>query len=314
MQTQTHSIKRHLVRAYLLPLAAICALIVTLPSVASDTTQIEQSLKVSEGGLLRFKMIEGNIQFKGWDKDEVMIKGSLGHTNNELEFYNDGDETVIKIETDRRNYTSFNNSHGIKLDIYMPASKRLLAQSTSGDFEIQGLTGGIKVKNVSGDIAIADSEGAVRAYSSSGDITLKNTDGDIHVESISGDVEAQGQITRFEVSTISGDLEAVLKGVTNQVEVDSVSGDIELTLNLDPKGSFRSSTVSGDVDLLFDQSKVSAHFDLSTGPGGNIDNNLTQDKPQETWVKAEMVEFKIGSGSALVNIETVSGQISVAKK
>ena len=195
----------------------------------------------------------------------------------------------------------------------MPANSQLFAQSTSGDFEIDGVKGGVKAKNVSGDIDISNSAKSIEAYSSSGDISLNKCNGEIHVETVSGDLDASVNSRRFEASTISGDIDVML-GKTDRVEVSSVSGDLDMQLELEKHGSIEASTVSGDVDLVFNQKNVNARFDIVTGPGGDIDNGLTNDRPETSWVQSEMLEFKVGNGEAHVELETVSGSVAVRKR
>ena len=293
------------------------ASLLLVPAIAQANNQkIDESLKAAEGGQLRFKIVDGDVDFKHWDKQTIRVVGELGDNNQQLVFFNDGTETVIKIETEKGYYNRSHNGWSgsdTKLEVFMPADTKLFAQGTSGDFSINGLTNGVKVKNVSGDISIFNSQLSIEAYSSSGDIRLENCQGEIHVEAVSGDVDAVVNANRFEVSTISGDLMASI-GNAERVEVSSVSGDIELELALADSGTVEGSTVSGDIELVFNQRTLNAHFDLTTGPGGDIDNGLTADRPKESWVQAEILEFKVGKGSALVELETVSGTIEVLKK
>lgn len=288
----------------------------TFAAQASSSLNIDQSLAVTAGGQVRFKILDGDVQFVGWDKNTVQVQGRLRSESDELVFKNDGADILIHIET---KHSSYHSDHGhdsyrssTKLTVYMPASTPLFAQGTSGNFEITGIKAGVRAKNVSGDIDIHDSASRIEAYSASGDITVLNSQGEVLVETVSGDLQAQVQSKRFSASTISGDIEAEL-GNAERVQLSSVSGEVTALMNLSNAGSVEASTVSGDIDLVFNQSKLDAHFDITTGPGGDIRNKLTDDRPSQSWIESELLEFKVGKGTAQIELETVSGSITVSK-
>ncbi|MDG1906224.1 MAG: DUF4097 family beta strand repeat-containing protein [Arenicella sp.] len=307
---------KHL-KTTLLAAGTSALLMLSMTAHADSEREIEQELAVADGGQVRFKIIDGDVSFKTWNKDLVKIKGHLGKKSDELIFKADGVDSIIKVESKGHNYYGKNGyNHGggnTELEITMPENSQLFAQSTSGDFEIDGVKGGVKAKNVSGDIEISNSSKSIEAYSSSGDIVLNKCSGEIHVETVSGELDANVDSDRFEASTISGDIDLVM-GKTDRVEVTSVSGDLDLQLELNKHGSIEASTVSGDVDLVFNQKDVNARFDIVTGPGGEIENGLTDDRPETSWVQSEMLEFKVGKGEGHVELETVSGSVAVRKR
>ncbi|MEO0367418.1 MAG: DUF4097 family beta strand repeat-containing protein, partial [Pseudomonadota bacterium] len=278
--------------------------------------EVNQSLPAAEGGKVRFKIVDGNVTFKGWDQNEVRVTGQLGANTKGLVFENDGAETLIKVETDKdyfNNNRYFQGSPDTELSIFMPENSWLFANSTSGDVQIDGLKAGSKTKNVSGDITISNSGKYVKAYTSSGDVKVYKCTGEVHIETVSGDIDAEVQARRFEATTISGDVEGWI-GDTYRVEMSSVSGDLEVAMNLADDGSIEASTVSGDIELLFKQEEINAYFDMDTGPGGEIENNITDSKATGSWAGSEDLELKLGKGSAVVELETMSGTIEIAQR
>lgn len=285
--------------------------------IAGEGRVVDESVEAMSEGHVRFKIIDGDVSFKSWNKQLVKITGRLGHEDDELILKNDGKDTTIKVESKgHRHYNKKGYNYGgsnAKLEVYMPANSHLFAQSTSGDFKIDGMQGGIKAKNVSGDIEISNSTKSIKAYSSSGDIVLDECSGEFHVETVSGELEANVQADRFEASTISGDIDAKV-GKTERLVLSSVSGDMDVVLELADEASLEASTVSGDIDLMFDQDTLDAHFMITTGPGGDISNRLSNDKPETSWIHSEMLEFKLASGESHIELETVSGSIDLQKR
>ncbi len=285
-------------------------------SLASSENYIDQVLEVNPGGQVRFKILDGDVRFIGWAKNTVQVTGRLRGNSDQLVFKNDGADTIINIET---KHSSYYDNHGhdrygssSELEIYMPANTQLFAQGTSGDFDITGINAGIRAKNVSGDIDIRASAGRIEAYSASGDISVLNAQGELLLETVSGDLVAKANSKRFSASTISGDIDAQIDNA-ERLQLSSVSGEVTVSLALENNGSVEASTVSGDIDLVFTQSKLDAHFDITTGPGGDIRNKLTDDKPSESWIESEMLEFKVGNGASQIELETVSGTIKVSQ-
>lgn len=152
-------------KTILLSVGITSLLVCSINSYASGRT-IDESLKVVEGGQLRFKILDGDVDFIVWDKQIVKVTGKLTDNNQELVFYNDGTDTVIKIESEKGYYNRSKHSWSSsdnEFKVYMPATTMLIAQSTSGDFAVDGLKAGVKAKNVSGDITIVNSGSTIEA-------------------------------------------------------------------------------------------------------------------------------------------------------
>ena len=47
----------------------------SMVTIASSEREIERELAVADGGQVRFKIIDGDVSFKTWDKELVRIKG-----------------------------------------------------------------------------------------------------------------------------------------------------------------------------------------------------------------------------------------------
>jgi hypothetical protein len=69
--------------------------------------------------------------------------------------------------------------------------------------------------------------------------------------------------------------------------------------------------VSGDIVLKFKNKTVNARFDLDTGPGGDIENSITNDRPDSSFIGSEEISFTSGNGDGSVELNTMSGTIEL---
>ena len=73
-------------------------------------------------------------------------------------------------------------------------------------------------------------------------------------------------------------------------------------------------SVSGDLTLVF-RGEVSARISAETGPGGDIENGLSMDKPEkERYVGSETLDIKVGNGGADIDASLISGTIRFARE
>ncbi len=94
---------KHL-KTTLLAAGTSALLMLSMTAHADSEREIEQELAVADGGQVRFKIIDGDVSFKTWNKDLVKIKGHLGKKSDELIFKADGVDTIIKVESKGHNY------------------------------------------------------------------------------------------------------------------------------------------------------------------------------------------------------------------
>jgi hypothetical protein len=152
-----------------------------------------------------------------------------------------------------------------------------------------------------------------------------NEDVEVHVRvpagvrfaanTVSGDVEVSGLTGDVEAHSVSGDVRVSTRG---SVEAGSVSGDLELTMGrLPDHGSLEFKTVSGDVDITL-PSDAGAELHAST-LSGDIDSDFPLEMSgrnhNRSWVQVgQRARATIGGGGARLDVETVSGDISVHRR
>ncbi|MBM7072345.1 DUF4097 family beta strand repeat protein [Shewanella sp. 202IG2-18] len=296
-----------------------------LPLSTLAAEQVNKTLDVSTMPTVHIEIIRGNIDIETWNKPQVKVTGTLDEKSEGLLFERNEDSIRIKDKLPRRLNDS--NAKGSNLVIMVPRKVNLDADGVSTDFQLGKLEGDIDVETVSGNVNATQINGASTLSSVSGNINAANLSGKIKFSAISGtikDTNSNGRVRYtlvsgnlvstsnaedIEAELISGELEAQFSKV-KQLEVRVVSGDAQIKLPGDIE-RVRAESVSGDIELSFSK-KPSASFEFDGGPGGDISNRLTHDKPKkQKYTRAESLSFSTGKASASVKMSTISGELTV---
>ena len=271
---------------------------------------INQTLAADKQGNVKIRVVSTDLEVVAWEKAEVRVVGELDDDIEEFIFEKSGNSILIEVRPENNSshhWGGYDNAH---LTIHVPSGSSVQSTAVSSDFTAIGVHGGLDATTVSGDIELSDITNGVEAESVSGDIELAKGGGKMKLTSVSGDITAVGKAQQFVVQTVSGDIEASI-GKSDFVDLNSVSGDIEISFELAKDGRVDGSTVSGDIVLNFQNKTVNARFDLDTGPGGDIENSITRDRPDSSFIGSEEISFSSGNGDGSVELNTMSGTIEL---
>jgi hypothetical protein len=296
------SVKRELVKVTELALIGVLAGSFSAASNAGD--DVDELRSIPPDSLVRIHNTRGELYVTGWDRDEARVEGELDDLAEGLQFEVDGDQVLIRVTMPDRD---IDHGDGSDLAISLPAGVQLQIESVSSDIKLRGFTGAVAIRTVSGDVA-ADEIGALTHVNTmSGDITLSDGNGSVKVMTTSGDVDVSLSASDISVDSVSGDVDLELESF-DSVKASTVSGELEIEGSLNLGGSIESRTVSGDIDLRLEE-PVNANIDIRTGPGGEIDNELTDEEPRSLLPGSMELLTTMGDGSGSIRINTVSGEI-----
>ncbi|NND82008.1 MAG: DUF4097 family beta strand repeat protein [Gammaproteobacteria bacterium] len=271
---------------------------------------VEQTLTASADGKVKIKVIDGDVVVKTWNKAEVSVFGELDKDANQFIFESRGDEILIEVKGDHDWRKHSWESNSVDLIITVPSASSVEATSSSAEFVIEGVQGDVHAHSASGDITLVDVSGAISLQSMSGDLRVMKSSGKLNLSSVSGDIDVEGNAQHLDVTTVSGDVDAKLARV-ELMDFTSVSGDLEVQFELADKGRIDANTVSGDMRFDFANKKINARFDIETGPGGDIENQLSDARAESSFIGAEKLKFELGSGRATIELRTMSGTIDL---
>ncbi|MCJ8319236.1 MAG: DUF4097 domain-containing protein [Colwellia sp.] len=309
---------------------------ITIVILASITLQayagemVDKSMSAENVNNVSIESLRGDVTIIGWDKKEVSVKGELDDKAERFIFEKHGSTIKIKVVMPHSNNHGW-HSGGSTLTIKMPKDSRMNFSGVSTDVILSNLISSSEVHTVSGDIKATDLKkhvelstvsgsvksqnlsGKIRLSSVSGDIKDRNSRGRLILRVVSGDIESRSHASEVFVNNVSGGIELALDKI-DELEVSTVSGDVDSRLTLNDSGVVKLSSISGDINIRF-QSKVQANFRLNASAGGDLENELTNDKAKRAkYGPSSKLYFQTGDGSASFKANTVSGTINLSSK
>ena len=293
--------------------------------------KVNKTVDASSNGFVAVDVQSGKVKLQTWDNDQVKVVGEIDDEAEGYEFEVNGNKVIFTVKMPDRRWGNFTSGDGSELEFWLPKASKLKFEGVNVDVEASGVTGGTMINTVNGNIKAKGLSHKVRLETVNGDIRSENLSGKVGLNTVNGEVEDKGSQGQLMVETVNGsirlntsakelalsnvnaDMDVVAQQV-EEMEVSTVNGDLDLELELANKGRFAYSSVSGDADIFF-KGEVSANFDIETHAGGDISNYITKDKAKEAkYGPSERLRFKAGTGSADVEIDTVSGDIKLKKK
>jgi len=288
-------------------LIILCSMWV-LSSIAGE--KIDKQLDVSATGEVEIHNTRGKIEVQGWEKNVVSVKGELDNMTEKFVFSHKDGKTLIKVVLPK-SYSTSKRSKGSKLKIFVPLRVAVNLNGVSTDLEIVNVQGGVEINTVSGNAELKNIAKRTYINSVSGDIDLKNIKGRIEISTVSGNVKASVSATKIAVAGVSSDI-TVKATSFDSVKIVTVSGDAHLHGSLLADGDVKMNNVSGD-SFFYVAGELDARITLETGPGGDIVNKYSSDKPTSSFIGSETLKFTVGEGNGTVRMHTVSGTIGLRK-
>lgn len=277
---------------------------ISVASSAGAGEKVDETRDATANGLVEIISPRGEVSVLGWDDDRVHVEGELDDLTEAFVFEVRGNVTRIEVEIPRR---SAGWGDGSDLKIRVPKGSKVRFEGVSSDSSFDDIRGGLRVRTASGDIRAEHISTMINLTTVSGDIDISDASGNAKLSSVSGDI--QGELTSKTVvlDTVSGDVEVKL-GEVDRLHGSVVSGDFEIEGQLMGSGEIEISSVSGliQLDLV---SPINARISAETGPGGDIDNRLSDARVKTSFPAMSGLETTIGDGSSSIVVRTVSGDI-----
>jgi DUF4097 and DUF4098 domain-containing protein YvlB len=268
--------------------------------------EVNQSLSVDSDGVVQISNVRGIVRVEGWDNNEVSVSGTLDAATEEFKFETSGSVTTVAVKLPRG---QIKRGDGSNLIVRVPYGNQVEFEGVSSDFVVESIRAGIDIRTVSGDVDAKDIQEKIYISSVSGDITVKDSSGISKLATVSGDIEARMDSLRVEANAVSGDITLHLKSF-ERLDMESVSGDLWAKGTQERDGETSSSTVSGNITLNFVDG-LNARVRASTGPGGDIRNNISSTEVENIFPNQQRLKCTVGSGDGKVTLSTVSGTISL---
>lgn len=307
---------------------ALTSMFVAAPLFAGD--KVSESMSADGVTQVVIDNESGRVDIVGWTENTVSVEGELDDEALEFIFEKNGSTIDIRVEMPKKK-RSWSNDEGSVLDIKIPKSLRMSFEGVSTDVFVKDLDNGADIQTVSGDVEaknikerthIGSVSGKLETVNLADKVTLSTVSGNIEdrdssgrltLKSVSGEISASSTASEVKAEAVSGDIRLIL-GTVEDLELNLVSGDAEIEMTIADNAAIRANSVSGDVEVEF-KAPVNADFTLNTNAGGSIKNGITSKKAKRAkYGPNSYLDFSVGDGSSSVKVNTVSGDIDVAKK
>jgi hypothetical protein len=306
MQTQTTRSRKATI--FLLIAMSLC---LTAAALAAEKS-FDRTLSVNGPVTLRVSTGSGYIHVSPGSDNQVHISGRVKSNNSW--FGGSSDDAVNQVASNppinqagniiRIGDNGDNGFHHVSIDyeITTPANTMLVAESGSGDLQLNNINGTVKAHTGSGSIK-ADKLGAgSRLETGSGSIDAGQLMGGTSLETGSGDIRAQlGSAGDVVANTGSGSIH--LENVQGGLKAETGSGTLEISGQ--PTSPWKLETGSGGISLRVSN----AHFTLDAETGSG---SVKSDLPLTTRISDKHhVTGTINGGGPTVKATTGSGDIRI---
>ena len=277
--------------------AAMLLTLAGAPQRQTDTT-----IAVPAGASLSVNNFGGGITVHGWNENRVKVHGETGRRGR-VEVSLVGNTVVVKTGS-REGAPSV-----IDLDITAPASMALTLSGTYADISVDGMQGAISAETVNGEVNVKGGKGIITLQSIQGGVTLADASGRIEVNSVNEDVELTNVSGEIKVETTNG--EVMLSGIqSSSVDAGTINGDVTYEGTVTDGGSYSFGSHNGDITVSIPER---ANVTITTATAnGDIDASFPLPMVPSPTGKHRKT-FKIGSGSARMELESFQGDIEMRR-
>jgi DUF4097 and DUF4098 domain-containing protein YvlB len=272
-----------------------------LVALSASQRQTDTTIAVPAGATLSVSNFGGGITIHGWNENRVKVHGETGRRGR-VEVSLVGNTVVIKTGS-REGAPSV-----IDLDVTVPQSMGLALSGNYADITVDGVQGPISAETVNGEVNVRGGKGIITLHSIQGSVTLADASGRIEVNSVNEDVELTNVSGEIKVETTNGGV--TLTGIqSSSVDAGTINGDVIYEGTVNDGGSYSFGSHNGDISVSIPER---ANVTITTATAnGDIDASFpltmtgTSTKHRRT--------FKIGSGSARMELESFQGDIRMRR-
>lgn len=287
------------------------------------TERFSKTFRVGRNGSLDLGNISGDIVIKAGTGDDIVIEATKRAPEGADADRNLNAVTISATERGghvevRPVYPERANNIRTSVDfsVTVPASAAVYVHSISGDTDVSGVKGVLRLNTVSGDVRVVDAGQIEDVKSVSGDVAITGGAGtEIRASTLNGDLTVRNVRARaIEASTLSG--EAKLTDVTfERAGVKTLSGDIDYVGPFARGGRYEFKAHSGNVHVTT-ASQTGFDIDANSFSGAIRCDLPFSAKGANMSGRQARRELKgtVGDGSAQLMVTTFTGDVTIARR
>jgi len=206
---------------------ALCASVLLRAESYSFKEPFTQSAPFNATGEISLETVNGAVEIRTWDKNEIRIEGEKSAKTDEelklidLTLHTTPERVTIKVRLPKRPGSWFGGGNiraSVRFTLTVPATAHLK-----------------QIEAVNARIVLDGLRGTVHAETVNGPITATALGGDTHLETVNGRINAS-----FATLTAA-----------QRISMETVNGAITVTLPPEPHANLEASVVNGHIDCDF---------------------------------------------------------------
>jgi hypothetical protein len=303
---------RHTVsRSPSLPLSlSLC--LALLAGTAGAQTQVERRRPAGARGEVSVDNDFGSVTVRGWERSDVLVRGTLAAGAEGLSFDGDREGTWISVDVPEEWLHASGEQPAFRslLEVFVPAGSSVSVSTVNAEATVEAVTGSVNVTTVNGAARIASPASAVEVETMTGPVTVRSSAAEVTVGSISGAVEVEGATGSVQVETVSGAVSVQGAGLSS-LQVETTTGEVSIAGTFAAAGEVEVESFSSPVRLALPPG-LRASFDLRTF-GGEIRSHVCAGTPltRERFEPFRQLRCSTGSETLEIGVTTHDGDITI---
>ncbi len=270
------------------------------PTMPVQTPDTDTTVAVPAGTRLVLHTPGGLIQVRAWAQDRVRVQAE--HSSRvSIDLIQDG--AVLEVKARGR----IGPAGVVDYMVTVPTWMALDLGGLGAEVDVSGTTAEVIAQTLQGDITVrggndvtlTSTQGRLRLLNSRGRATLHTVADDIEVENLSGDLVAE---------TVGGEI-GIVGGTVGSVDAQTIGGDVTYRGNISPGGRYVMTTHGGEI-LVTVPPTISARVSAASVMG-DFSTNFTVNG---TRTSGKRHTFRLGNGSAVIELETFGGDIRLMRQ
>lgn len=277
-----------------------------LPAAVHAQKPLREARPADPAGAVRINNIAGTVHVIGWDRDSIVVEGTVPERGEPFVFHVSGANAKLGVWGDDQAA-----SGAAQLRVYVPARSRVWLKTTTADVQVEQVRGGVDVSSVSGRIEVSGSPGEANLESMGGAVLAEVDTRVLRARTAGGDITIRGRVADAQVYTVSG-LVSVNNKQVERGRFESVDGGVNYRGGVARASTVEFVTHSGTIDVAL-PAAIDADVRISSYQGEV--HNLLGGKLEASGGKLKSREYalSLGRGGAELIIRTFKGTVRLRK-
>lgn len=279
-------------------LALIACMLTAAPLSAQ---RIDRRIAIEPDASIRITSLAGTIRVIGWDRDSIVVTGTVPTATGQLYFGGGGRSAKLGVEPRDAAIPA-----DADLEIRVPSRARLWVKTDRAAVVIEGVSGSVDAYAVSGGILIRGAPRQTYAESMDGPLEVEGDVTWLRLKTADGRIAFRGGAEDAAVTSVSGEVR-INGGRYGRIRVETITGNVVFDGVLDRAGTYTFDTHSGSVDLRF-LPPVDVEVEVAN-IAGKITNLITGDRPAPGRSGGLTLNLIVGQGGGHVMVRTFKGEV-----